>query len=66
LLDFVHPAGGGGFDAGPAAALAFEDAGGVVVGITAGEWEVMADEVLGPAGLGGDDEDILGFPDRQG
>ena len=51
MLDLIDPLGGGGFEAGPAAALALEEAGGVVVGVAAGEGEVMADEVLGPAGL---------------
>lgn len=48
---------------GPAGLLALEEAGGVIVGITAGERQLPADEVLGPARVVRQDQDILCAPD---
>ena len=57
--------GNGAFLAGPAAALAGGDADGVIVGHAPGKREFVADEVLGPASLGGDGDDVIRLPDWQ-
>jgi hypothetical protein len=54
----VDPAAGFCVSGGPAAVFSGEQAGGVVVGITAREGELVADEFFGPPGGGGDDDDV--------
>jgi len=52
--------------AGPLELGSVFEAGGEVVGVTAGEGEVPADVVFWPAGGGGEGDDVLGPPDGPG
>ena len=49
---------------GPGGLLALDEPSGVIVGVAAAQREIPAEVVFCPAGLGGEDDDVLGAPDR--